>query len=45
MALYKQKIDKEPVNFMWGGEVRKATPDEIKAFMVKVFYSEHINNY
>lgn len=32
-------------NFMWGGDVRKATPDEVKAFMVKVFHSEPIKNY
>lgn len=32
-------------NFMWGGEVRKATPDEVKMFMVKVFCSESIKNY
>lgn len=32
-------------NYMWGGDVRKATPEEINDFMVKVFHSEPIKNY
>lgn len=32
-------------NFMWGGDVRKATPDEVTTFMNKIFNSEPIKNY
>ena len=32
-------------NFMWGGEVRKATEEEINDFIMKVFNSENIKNY
>ena len=32
-------------NYMWGGDVRKATPEEIKDFITKVFNSQTIQNY
>lgn len=32
-------------NFMWGGDARKATDEEVEDFIRKVMYSEPIKNY